>query len=122
MVEEYGDDGERAQAVEAGPVRQPYFGGTRRCNGTSVASLVAGRGVGYYLRLSQRTFNGFPPSDCGEMILAQSRAAMQGLADRIVLYVVLFARLFPLFGARLVAHVGGAGEALLIAPVEILDV
>src|SRR5215210_1841228 len=47
---------------------------------------------------------------------------MQGLADRKVLYLILFARFFPLFGTRLVAHIRGAGEAFLTAPKALLDV
>ena len=55
------------------------------------------------------------------MILAQSQSAIQGQADRNVLQVVLFARTLPLLGPRLVAHVGGAGEALLITAGAFLD-
>ena len=69
-------------------------------------------------------------------MLAQSQRAMQGQAGEIVLHLVLFARwsgryqasvirprsTFPLFGTRLVAHVGSAGEALLITPEAFLDV
>src|SRR5215210_1622269 len=92
MVEEHGYDGERPQPVEARTVRQAYFKGARRRSGTSVLPLAAIRDVGY-LRLSQRTFRKFPPSECREMILAQSREAMQGQANEKVLYLVLFARL-----------------------------
>jgi hypothetical protein len=71
MVEEHGDDGERAQAVKAWTVRKPYVRGYWRCAGTSVRSLTADRGVGY-LRLSQRMFRRFPPSESRKVILAQS--------------------------------------------------
>src|SRR5215210_2587721 len=91
MVKEYGDDGERAQAVQARTVRKPYVRGAWRCAGASVRSLAAGRGVGH-LRLSQRMFRRFPPSKSMKVILAQSYRAMQGQADRIVLHLVLFPR------------------------------
>ena len=56
------------------------------------------------------------------MILAQSQSAIQGQADKNVLQVVLFARTPTLLGPRLVAHVGGAGKALLITAGAFLDV
>src|SRR5215210_2762291 len=87
MVEEHGEDGQRPQPVQTRAVRQAYFGDARRRGGTSVPPLAAVRGVGY-LRLSQRTFRKFPPSECREMILAQSQEAMQGRADEKVLYLV----------------------------------
>jgi hypothetical protein len=105
VVKEYGDNGESAQAVQAWTVRQPYLRAALRFAGTSVRSLATGRGVGY-LRLSQRMFRNFPPSKSGKMILAQSQRATQGQTGGKVLHLVLFALLFPLFGARLVAHVG----------------
>ena len=77
MVEEYSDDGERAQPVEAGAVGESYLGCALRCEGTSVQAFAAVRGVGY-LRLLQRTFRFFPPSKSRDVILAQSRRAMQG--------------------------------------------
>jgi hypothetical protein len=61
MVKEYGDDGERPQAVQAWTVWKPYVRGAWRCAGTSVRSLAAGSGVGR-LRLFQRMFRRFPPS------------------------------------------------------------
>jgi hypothetical protein len=76
VVEEHGDDGQSAQPVQAWTVRQAYFGGAGRLGGTSVRPLAALSGVGY-LRLSQRPFRKFPPSECREMILAQSQEAMQ---------------------------------------------
>ena len=69
MVKEYGDDGERAQAIETWPVRQPYLRCAWRCKSTSVPSLAVDLGVGY-LRLSQRIFRRFPPSDSRKVILA----------------------------------------------------
>src|SRR5918994_4356532 len=90
MVKEYGDDGERAQAVQARTVRKPYLRGAWRCAGASVRSLAAGRGIGH-LRLSQRMFRRFPPSKSRKVILAQSYRAMQSQADRKVLHLVLFA-------------------------------
>jgi hypothetical protein len=77
VVEEYGDDGERAQAVQAWTVRQPYIRGTWPCADTSVWSLAAGRGIGR-LRLSQRIFRRFPSSYGKKVILAQSQIAIQG--------------------------------------------
>ena len=95
VVKEYGDDGERAQAVEARPVRQPHLMCARRCKSTSVRSLAADLSVGC-LRLSQRVFRRFPPSESRKVILAQSKWGMQDHASGKVLHMVLIARLFPL--------------------------
>jgi hypothetical protein len=80
VVEEHGQDGQRPQPVQAWAVRQAYFGRARCLGGTSVLPLGAVSGVGY-LRMSQRAFRKFPPSECRQMILAQSQEAMQGQAD-----------------------------------------
>src|SRR5215212_4659437 len=101
VVEEHGDDGQSAQPVQARTVRQTYFRGARRLGGTSVLPLAAVGGVGY-LRLSQRTFRKFPPSECREMILAQSQEAMQGPAYEKLLHLVLFARISVLWGTSII--------------------
>src|SRR5215213_1843103 len=91
VVKEYGDDGERAQAVQARTVTQPYLRGAWRCAGASVRSLAAGLGVGH-LRLSQRMFRRFPPSKSRNVILAQYYRTMQDQVDRKVLHPGLFAQ------------------------------